>query len=161
MRNRPSPPTAPVQPWKWPTRPWARVHLDYAGPFLGRMFLKAIDAHSKWMEVDTMSSTTSFQKDGIKHTTSTWIETKQAKQCLTPNSRTVPNYKLGDARNFGCGSRWIPWIASNYCYLYKEAPFFDSNWGKQNQLAPATLTTSGFPAREMSQLPTRLCEWSH
>ena len=29
--NRPSPPTAPFQPWKW--------HLDYAGPFLGRMFL--------------------------------------------------------------------------------------------------------------------------
>ena len=57
--NRPSPPTAPFQPWKWPTRPWARVHLDYASPFLGRMFLIAIDAHSKWMEVDTMSSTTS------------------------------------------------------------------------------------------------------
>ena len=59
-RNLPSPSTAPVQPWKWPTRPWATVHLDYAGPFLGRMFLIAIDAHSKWMEVDTMSSTTSL-----------------------------------------------------------------------------------------------------
>ena len=219
--NGPSPPTAPFQPWKWPTRPWARVHLDYASPFLGRMFLIAIDAHSKWMEVDTMSSTTSvatiqslrnmfarfglpeqvvtdngrnfvseefkefLQKNRIKHTTSapyhpstnglaeravqtfkqgltklkegtinerisrflfnyritpqstkgtspaelllgrrplscldllkpdlsTRIETKQAKQRLTSNSRTVPNYELGDAvyaRNFGYGSRWIP-----------------------------------------------------
>ena len=25
-----SPPVAPLQPWKWPTRPWARLHLDFA-----------------------------------------------------------------------------------------------------------------------------------
>ena len=201
QKNCPSPPIAPVQRWKWPMCPWARV--------LGRIFLIAIDAHSKWMEVDTMSSTTSmatiqlrtdnehnfvseefkefFQKNGIKHTTSApyhpstnrlaecavqtfkqgltklkestinegisrflfnyrittqsttgtstaelllgrrpqsrldllkadlsiRIETKQAKQCLTSNSRTVPNYKLGDAmyvRNFGYSSRWIPGV---------------------------------------------------
>ena len=23
-------PTAPLQPWSWPTRPWQRVHIDYA-----------------------------------------------------------------------------------------------------------------------------------
>ena len=27
-------PVAPLHPWKWPTRPWARLHLDYVGPFL-------------------------------------------------------------------------------------------------------------------------------
>ena len=27
-----SPPHAPLQPWKWPTRPWARLHVDLAGP---------------------------------------------------------------------------------------------------------------------------------
>ena len=45
-----SPPAAPFNPWKWPTRPWARLHLDYAGPFENRMFLILIDAHSKWIE---------------------------------------------------------------------------------------------------------------
>ena len=40
-------PVAPLHPWKWPTRPSARLHLDYAGPFLGKMFLVLIDAHSK------------------------------------------------------------------------------------------------------------------
>ena len=48
--NQSSPPSAPLQPWVWPTRPWARLHLDYAGPFLGKMFLILIDAHSKWVE---------------------------------------------------------------------------------------------------------------
>ncbi|KAL5478092.1 hypothetical protein EMCRGX_G024972 [Ephydatia muelleri] len=49
---RPSPPVAPLQPWSWPTRPWARLHIDYAGPVEGQMLLVVIDAHSKWIEVE-------------------------------------------------------------------------------------------------------------
>ena len=41
-----SPPVAPLNPWKWPSRPWARLHLDFAGPFENKMFLILIDAHS-------------------------------------------------------------------------------------------------------------------
>ena len=49
---RPSPPVAPLQPWSWPTRPWARLHIDYAGPVEGQMLLVVIDAHSKWIKVE-------------------------------------------------------------------------------------------------------------
>ena len=52
---------APVHSWEWPTTPWQRIHVDFAGPFLGRMFLIIVDAHSKWPEVEIMSSTTSTQ----------------------------------------------------------------------------------------------------
>ena len=45
-----TPPVAPLNPWSWPTRPWARLHLDYAGPVEGKMILILIDAHSKWIE---------------------------------------------------------------------------------------------------------------
>ena len=54
-----NPPVAPLIPWQWPSRPWHRLHIDYAGPFLGHMWLVLIDAHSKWLEVFQMSSTTS------------------------------------------------------------------------------------------------------
>ena len=54
-----APAVAPLHPWEWPQRPWSRVHVDYAGPFLGKMFLILIDAHSKWMEVEVVSSATS------------------------------------------------------------------------------------------------------
>ena len=53
------PASAPLHPWEWPARPWSRLHMDFAGPFLGRMFLIVVDAHSKWPEVVPMSSTTS------------------------------------------------------------------------------------------------------
>ena len=55
-----SPATAPLIPWQWPTCPWSRLHIDFAGSFLGQMWLVVIDAHSKWLEVFPMSSTTSI-----------------------------------------------------------------------------------------------------
>ena len=54
-----NPPVAPLHPWIWPTQPWKRVHIDFAGPFKSHMFLVVIDAHSKWPEVKMMQSTTS------------------------------------------------------------------------------------------------------
>ncbi len=45
--HKATPPQAPLQPWSWPSRPWSRLHLDYAGPVNGKMYLVLIDAHSK------------------------------------------------------------------------------------------------------------------
>ena len=59
VRNSPAP--APLHPWLWPTKPWRRIHVDFAGPFEGKTFLIVVDAHSKWPEVIPMSSTTTTQ----------------------------------------------------------------------------------------------------
>ncbi|CAI5640403.1 unnamed protein product [Oreochromis niloticus] len=48
--NQKMPPPAPLHPWEWPGHPWSRLHLDFAGPFLGHMFLVLVDAHSKWLD---------------------------------------------------------------------------------------------------------------
>ena len=56
QESRPSPPTAPLHPWEWPASPWSRLHIDFAGPYLGHMFLVLVDAHSKWMDVRLMHS---------------------------------------------------------------------------------------------------------
>ena len=55
---RNSPPSAPIHPWHFPDHPWSRIHIDFVGPFLGKMFFVIIDAHSKWMEIHTMASGT-------------------------------------------------------------------------------------------------------
>ena len=58
QESRPSPPVAPLHPWEWPSRPWSRLHLDFAGPYLGSMYLILVDAYSKWLDVIPMSSIT-------------------------------------------------------------------------------------------------------
>jgi len=52
-------PKAPLHPWEWPDKPWSRIHIDYAGPFQGRMFLVIVDSHSKWLEVHVTHSASS------------------------------------------------------------------------------------------------------
>ena len=59
QQSRPSPQVAPLHPWEWPNRPWARLHIDFAGPLQGKMFMVLVDSHSKWIEVIPMSDTTS------------------------------------------------------------------------------------------------------
>ena len=56
-----TPPVAPLHPWIWPTKPWERIHVDFAGPYQSKMFLIVVDAHSKWPEVIQMSSTSAEQ----------------------------------------------------------------------------------------------------
>ena len=57
--TRKSPAPVPLHPWEWSARPWARVHVDHAGPFVGKNFLVVVDAHSKWLEVIPVSTLTS------------------------------------------------------------------------------------------------------
>ena len=57
--SRSAPPSAPLQPWSWPDKPWSRLHLDYADPLENKMFLIVIDAYSKWLDVFPVSSATS------------------------------------------------------------------------------------------------------
>ena len=65
QQEKPSPPAAPLHPWIWPATPWKRVHVDFAGPFQGKMFLIVINAHSEWPEVVTMTSTTAESTVGV------------------------------------------------------------------------------------------------
>ena len=51
-----TPQRVPLHPWEWPHRPWSRIHIDYAGPFMGKMFLLIIDAHSKWLDIHITNS---------------------------------------------------------------------------------------------------------
>ena len=54
-----TPPVAPLHSWKWPTHPWARLHIDFANKFQNKTFLVVVDAHSKWVEAMVVSSTSS------------------------------------------------------------------------------------------------------
>ena len=55
IKQKMAPPT-PLHLWEWPDRPWARLHIDFAGPFVGHMFLVMVDAHM--VEAHIMSNIT-------------------------------------------------------------------------------------------------------
>ena len=63
--TRAVPALTPLNPLPWPSKPWSRIHMDYAGPFLNHMFFVIIDAKSKWIEVFPVHSSTA--KITIQH----------------------------------------------------------------------------------------------
>ena len=55
QQTQPLPTSAPMQPWSWPTRPWSRLHVDFAGP----LECIVVDAHSV-VEVILMKTATAL-----------------------------------------------------------------------------------------------------
>ena len=63
---------APLQSMGMPTKPWQRVYINFAGPFLGRTFLHAVVTHYKWPEVIEMPSNSKGKTiSDLKHMFST------------------------------------------------------------------------------------------
>ena len=64
LAQRAQPPKAELHPWEWPTHPWHRIHVDYAGPVNGRYILVIVDAQSKCVDIYPTSGPTT--KETIK-----------------------------------------------------------------------------------------------
>ena len=51
--------SALVHPWERKNNPWVRLHIDYLGPLMGKMFLVIVESYSKWVEVFPISNSIS------------------------------------------------------------------------------------------------------
>lgn len=51
---------APLHPWGISPEPWSRLHLDFAGPFEGKMWMILIDSYTHWLEIIPMKNITSI-----------------------------------------------------------------------------------------------------
>ncbi|KAL4008501.1 hypothetical protein ACER0C_002353 [Sarotherodon galilaeus] len=79
------PQTAPVHAWEWPSAPWQRIHIDYAGPFMDQMFLVVVDAHSKWPEIFPVKQATTAST--INSLRSLFARTGLPQQLVSDNGR--------------------------------------------------------------------------
>ena len=52
------PTKVPLHQWYLPAKPWHHLHIDFAGPYRGKIWLLLMDAYSKWPEVHMIESTT-------------------------------------------------------------------------------------------------------
>lgn len=59
QETRHEPPKAELHAWETTHKPWSRLHIDFAGPFRGKLFLIVVDSYSKWLEVFVVKSTSS------------------------------------------------------------------------------------------------------
>ena len=57
--NQPVPAKVPIHSWEKATAPWMRIHIDFVGPFLGRMFLIIYNSFLKWIDAIPMRTITS------------------------------------------------------------------------------------------------------
>ena len=46
-----------MKSWEWPEKPWTRLRIDHAGPLEGKTLLIVVNAHSKWIDVHVVPST--------------------------------------------------------------------------------------------------------
>ena len=66
------PSSANLHPWEWPGKAWYRLHIDYMGPFEGKMSLVIVDAYSKYIDSNVVTSaTTAATILRLRHTFST------------------------------------------------------------------------------------------
>ena len=84
QENCNAPPEAPIHPWPWPSRPWSRLHIDFACLLKNNtMSLVIINTFLKWIEVFPMATVTSFATiSKLNDICIVWI-TMQIQLCLT------------------------------------------------------------------------------
>ncbi|GFV67478.1 uncharacterized protein K02A2.6 [Trichonephila clavipes] len=64
-RYKADPPKSKVHYWEYPSMPWERIHVDFAGPIFEHTFFLIVDAHSKWLEVYPMKVTTTKKPSNV------------------------------------------------------------------------------------------------
>ncbi|XP_045779574.1 uncharacterized protein K02A2.6-like [Maniola jurtina] len=97
---RDSPPRAILHPWEYPLCPWQRVHADFA-ECAGKKYLIVLDAHSKWVEVISMTRTDA--ESTILAFQTLFARFGQPAQLVTDNG---PPFSALDFKNF-CANNGI------------------------------------------------------
>ena len=121
--NRLSPPKSPLHSWDYPDRPWARLHIDHAGPYLGHQFLIVVDAHSKWIEAHPVPSTSS--ETTIKVLRNIW-----ATHC-------IPEHLVSDNGSGFTSQEFQTFLAENGVKHSLTSPYHPSS----NKMAERTVQT--------------------
>lgn len=55
-----NPEKVPLHSWEVPTKPFERVHLDFAGPFMNAYYFILVDAYTRWPEIHIIKNITTL-----------------------------------------------------------------------------------------------------
>ncbi|XP_014667918.1 PREDICTED: uncharacterized protein K02A2.6-like [Priapulus caudatus] len=141
--NRSRPAKAPLHPWEYAANPWSRIHVDFAGPFLGHMFLVIADSHTKWLEVFMMQKITS-QKT-----------VEKLRFCFATHG--LPDCIVSDNGPTFTSEEFAMFISANGIRHTFTAPYHPSS----NGLAERAVQSfkEGMKRMQTDSLQTRLTRW--
>ena len=98
----------------------SHIHIHFAGPFQGRMYLLVTDAHSKWPEIAEMRNTSANK-------------TEEEKQKLCTSYR-LPEQIVSDNGPLFLSEEFAKFIKMNGIKHIKSAPYHPSTNGAAEQL---------------------------
>ncbi|GFQ74527.1 uncharacterized protein K02A2.6 [Trichonephila clavata] len=126
-RYKADPTKAKVHYWEYPSKPWERIHVGFAGPIFEHTFFLIVDAHSKWLEVYPMKVTT----------------TKKTIECLRDSFARfgLPRVLVSDNGSQFTSNEFQRFMQSKGVKHKTSAPFKPSSYG-QADLYVATLKQS-------------------
>lgn len=114
--TRTNPKKVKTHVWEAAKKPFERVHVDFAGPFMGTYFFLLIDAYSKWPEVYVIPNIT----------TTTTIEI-----CREIFSRFgIPEILVSDNGTQFTGDEFQNFLKMNGIYHKKSAPYHPATNGQ-------------------------------
>lgn len=90
-----SPPAfVPMHPLEWLEHPWECFHFNYTEPFMSKVLLLVIDAHSKWKEVEAVN--TASTQNTIEHLHSVFSRFGLPQVMVTDNDTCFISYEFKD-----------------------------------------------------------------
>ena len=162
VKNVPS--LAPLHSWVWPSIPWQRIHMDFAGPVKGKMYLIVVDAHSKWPEVVEILSISAAST--IPHLRSLFARFGLPEQCVSDNgppfnSEDFATFMKGDGIKHICSSPYQPatnGLAERFVQTFKKALMASEGSGRpvHHRLASFLLSYRNAPHATMNRSPCEL-----
>ncbi|KAL5484391.1 hypothetical protein EMCRGX_G020882 [Ephydatia muelleri] len=137
--NHKSPTPVLLHPWEFPSRPWSRVHVDFAGPFLGKQFIILVDASTKWLEVGIVASPSSQQ--AVKFLRSVF------------STHGLPDILVSDNGSAFSSSEFEEFVKRNGFRHIRVAPYHPASNGAAER---AVQTLKEYLSKTRGDLETRL-----
>eukprot|EP00731_Ephydatia_muelleri_P018868 Em0011g908a len=134
-----SPTPVLLHPWEFPSRPWSRVHVDFAGPFLGKQFIILVDASTKWLEVGIVASPSSQQ--AVKFLRSVF------------STHGLPDILVSDNGSAFSSSEFEEFVKRNGFRHIRVAPYHPASNGAAER---AVQTLKEYLSKTRGDLETRL-----
>ncbi|KAH8355762.1 hypothetical protein KR084_002799 [Drosophila pseudotakahashii] len=124
QETRNEPHKSEVHFWESTKEPWCRLHVDFAGPFQGKVFFLVVDSFSKWLEVSVVKSTTAACAIAF------------LRQLFATHG--IPDELVSDNGTAFTSDEFRKFMSKNIIRHIRSAPFYPATNGQAERMVQST-----------------------